>query len=244
MEKIVKALREALKNHTTESGVPNAASLAGKLVGTPYVWISDLPISIVHRREKVKDAEAADWLQEQGFFDEEGCSHAAWERGALTELCSGGKSAFQTLDLAVASDAAGLGDLVFRNKRPNDYWKRLQNVGAIEAMVGLQYAGGGCCSDKEIARQVEESANGQWGIESDLRDAIRSKKENSGLREKPFVWIVIKAEEGEEATDHIALLLHHYFGDNVVKGRGESDFYIGYSDTLNEISLREFYKKA
>jgi len=244
MENIINALGEALQKVTTESDVSTADALMHHLETSRFFWIKDLPVSVVNRREKLKDRDVAGYLQEQGLFDDEGNTLPTLERSALTRLYSDVKSAFQTIDLAVASTAADLESLVYFNKRPNDYWKRLKNTENIDAMVGLQYVRNDRCSDRAIAKEIEESINGQWGVESDLRDAMRSKKENSGLREKPFVWVVVKERRGDETVDHVELLLQHYFGDNVVKGTGKSDYYIGYSKTLDAVSLREFYKKA
>ena len=244
MENIINALRKALQKATEESDAPTADALLYNLETGRFFWVGDLPVSIVHRREKLKARVTAACLQEKGFFDGEGRSLPGWERVALTSLQREAKSAFQTIDLAVTSTAAALESLVFRNKRPNDYWKRLENVENIAAMVGLQYVGNDRCSDAAVATEMAHNANGQWGVESKLRDAMRSKKENSGLREKPFVWVIVKERGGEEVADHIARLLHHYFGDNVVKGTGRADYYIGYSRTLDAVSLRAFYKKA
>lgn len=244
MKEIIRELTDALVQVQMEAGGSLAAAVSAQLKKSGFAWAEAYPISLLHSRLKIKDDTEGEKLKNRGFFDSEGFSAKEHSLSTLKALQEIAESSFQTIDLAVLDKEPAVEELLFENKRPNDYWKRLMNVGHIRAMVGLQYAAGRDCSSGAIESALQTSENGQWPIESDLRDAMRSKKENALLRNKPFVWIVMQDDAGAYGPDHIALMLKHYFGDNVVQGEGDIRFYIGYMDELNAVSLREFYKKA
>ncbi len=244
MTEIIRALEAALEKSIIAENHPTAEDLIAHLGGGQFAWIADLPISVVHQKERLKVPDTQDFLQANHFFDEAGFSQTTYDLAQLQRLCRGAKNAFQTADLAVVDREADMRRLLFQNRRPNDYWKRLKNLDAVRAVAGLDRVDAAECSSGAIERELKESTNGQWQVESRLRDAMRSKKENRGLRSKPFVWIVVKEQGSRERVDHIAMMLKHYFGKNLLQGSGNADYYIAYMDELNAVSLREFYKKA
>jgi hypothetical protein len=244
MKEIIKELTVALEKCCIVDKNCTADNLIAYLEESHFSWIADLPISVVHQKEKLKVSGANDYLQAAHFFNEAGFSQTEYDLAALQSHCRVAKSAFQTVDLAVVEHGAEMCRLLFESKRPNDFWKRLKSVDAVKAMAGIECVDAAECIDAAIERELEESENGQWQIESRLRDAMRSKKENTDLRNKPFVWIVVKEQGEREAVDHIAMMLQHYFGANLVLGHCNADYYIGYMDELNAVSLREFYKKS
>ncbi len=95
----------------------------------------------------------------------------------------------QIIDQAVLTKEPKIDLLVFENKRPIDFWKRLKNIEPL--------------------------------------DAMRAKKENSGLGGKIFIWVVTKVPVQKKAVDHIEMMLMHCFGGNIVHGQGNMKFYIG-----------------
>ena len=244
MNEIIKELAAALEKSVIGSKSPTAEDLISHLEDGRFTWIADLPISVVYQREKLKASEARDFLQADHFFDETGFSKTVYELVQLQNLCRGAKNAFQTADLAIMERETDMSCLLFHNKRPNDYWKRLTNLDAVKAIAGLDRVDAAECSSAVIKKELKECANGQWQVESRLRNAMRSKKENTDLRSKPFIWIVVKEQGSREHVDHVAMMLKHYFGENLLQGRGNADYYIAYMEELNAVSLRAFYKKA
>jgi len=244
MEEIIKELAGALEKLTQDESSRPAAALSGRLQNGQFAWIADLPISVVQEKAKLKSTEARSYLEANGFFDAGGHAASSYSLSRLTTYCLGAKSAFQTIDLAAAEKEPGIKRLLFKSKRPNDYWKRLKNVETVRAMVTLERIDASQCSDAVIEKELNESLNGQWQVESRLRDAMRSKKENADLRSRPFIWVGVKERGANAGVDHIEMMLKHYFGEKVVHKRAETEFYIGFSDELNAVSLREFYKKA
>ena len=244
MKEIIRALTKALEQLTLNENSTAGESLIEHLQGSGYSWVSDMPISIVHREEKLKAGQVREFLLANGFFDDAGFSETEHDLTTLKSRVKAMKSAFQTIDLAVLDNDPNMEKLTFQTKRPNDFWKRLNNVDALKAMVGLQRVDSSDCRDSAIEAALQENINGQWPVESRLRDAMRSTKENRDLRGKPFVWVVIETEAEQTPVDHITMMLRHYFGSNVVEGRGNVRFYIGYMEKLDGVSLRKFYKKA
>lgn len=244
MKEIISELTKALEKLTINENDTAAEALIEQLQVSNYTWVSDLPISIVHREKKLKADTVRNYLLANDFFDNTGSSDTVQGLQKLERMAREMRKAFQTIDLAALESHAAMDKLTFQNKRPNDFWKRLKNANAVKALVGLQYVDSSDCSDDFIKAVLQETINGQWPVESALRDAIRSTKENSALRSKPFVWVVIQTQTDQGDVDNVAKMLRHYFGANVVEGRGNVHFYIGCMDELNAISLREFYKKA
>jgi len=244
MKEIIRELTDALSQLHTEAGQHLATAVTEQLKENGFAWAAAYPISIVRSCSNIKSATDAERLKDEGFFDSHGLSAEAYSLSVLKAIQVAAESSFQIIDLAVLDKEPAVEVLHFENRRPNDYWRRLTNVGHIRAMVGLQYAEGGDCSNDAIESALQTSRNGQWPVESKLRDEMRSKKENALLRNKPFIWIVLQDVLGRDEADHVGLMLKHYFGDNVVQGEGHKRFYIGYMDELDAVSLREFYKKA
>jgi len=244
MKEIIRELTKALPQLHTEAEQRLAKAVTEQLKESRFAWAAAYPISLVRSCSNIKSAADGEMLKSRGFFDSHGLSDKEYSLSSLKTMQDVAESSFQTIDLAVLDKEPTVEEFYFESKRPNDYWRRLTNVGHIRAMVGLQYAKGGDCRSDAIKSALQTSRNGQWPVESKLRDEMRSKKENALLRNKPFVWIVMQDELGTDEADHVGLMLKHYFGDNVVQGEGHMRFSIGYMDELDAVSLREFYKKA
>lgn len=136
--------------------------------------------------------------------------------------------------------------LDFVAKRPQDFWKRLTSVEHILAMVSLQSVVGDKCSDEYIEKSLNESAKHQWSVETELRDAMRANKENRELGAKPFVIILCTDNTVcTEETDHLLLLLKHYFHNNVTTFISEDKkikYYLAYNEHMSDIGMRYFYR--
>jgi len=119
----------------------------------------------------------------------------------------------------------------------------MSNCERVHAMVKVAYVEPSTCLHTHIDKEVEESANGQWSVESQLRDDMRSKKENPLLREKQYIVLYVVDESTNSCNNSIKAMLEHYFQDNIVEKEGKTSYFIGYAATLDEVSLRTFYKK-
>ncbi len=238
---MIRLLAETLKTMNVVEGEQVCSVLSANLNGrSGYIFRCGYPISVIHERERIKDAAVAHALQDH--FDEEGFTPLVWEREALESYVQSSQGYLQSIDMAILSDDAQR--LEFQNKRPKDYWKRLKSVEGIEAIVDIDVTVPEETTTSYIKKQLMESSNGQWPLESDLRDAMRSKKENGGLRHKPFIWVVV-IDGG--TSEHVVAMARHYFGSNVLSGTlgsSTSSYVMGYMPTLDAISLRKFYQKG
>jgi len=70
-----------------------------------------------------------------------------------------------------------------------------------------------------------------------------SKKENPNLREKPYIVLYVVNTTGIGVVAGLNAMLKYYLGGCTVIENKEQIMLFGHSDTLNEISLRKFYKK-
>jgi len=204
--------------------------------------ISALPISIVNQKEKIKPAQIQNKIDSNLLYDKNNTAYSKYKFKTLEPLVHEYPSVFQSIDMAVVYQD-GLSELLFERKRLNDYWKRLTNIGAIKAMIKVMYYDNLSCQTSTIDREIKKSSNGQWPLESALRDDMRSKKENPLLRQKPYIVVYISKEKNQDGCHTVKTMLEHYFKDNVMEHTGENSYFMAYATTLNEISLRTFYKK-
>ncbi|MDX1295131.1 MAG: hypothetical protein R3302_02620 [Sulfurimonadaceae bacterium] len=201
------------------------------------------PISVIHDGRRLKVPSHAELLLEKGMLDSEGLTPEEWTGEMLQTYAETG-SPIQTVDVAVLKPEQQTLSKRFSTKRPKDFWKRLSEVDDLLAMISIAVTTPERITTDSIEAELSESKNGQWGLESDLRDAMRSKKENGVLRPKPFIWIGIVEDAALADCTHVEALARHYFGNSVVTGSAEEfSFVIGCGESLEAISLREFYKK-
>ena len=154
-----------------------------------------------------------------------------------------GKQDVRNVDIVVLdSDTQNL-DYVA--KREQDFWKRLVSVDHIKAMISLQSVSENECTDAFIEESLAKSQKRQWSVETQLRDAMRANKENRELGAKPFIVLLCTDAVTCKQTDHIQLLLKHYFHDNVLTFLSQNKkikYYIAYNEQMSDIGMRYFYK--
>jgi Fe2+ transport system protein B len=136
-------------------------------------------------------------------------------------------------------------ELDFVAKREQDFWKRLQSVSHIKAMISLQTVQPQEVQDSFIEESLKTSQKHQWSVETQLRDAMRANKENRELGVKPFIVLLCIPTQKSSDTDHLKLLLQHYFDDNVTAFSSEDNsitYYLAYNEHMSDIGMRYFYK--
>ena len=216
----MKPIIETLKNALQESSVKTKESLQQTLLKSlekeTLIWVENYPVRLEHdKKSAVKN----------------------YRLDELSEF-----SNVPTIDLIALTQ--NVESLTFSAKRPNDFWKRLSSVDHIEAMVSLLEIDYKQCSDAFIDQDVKNSDNGQWRVETTLRDTMRANKENRDLGSKPFI-VILSKEVDEEDADHLYAMLKHYFNDNVeqvLSKDGKSNYYIGFHKHMGEMGMRYFYR--
>lgn len=208
------------------------------------VWVPRFPVSYIHDANRIKSDRERNYLNSAGWTDADGIVKAGATFLELDGLYQDEPALLQTMALAHCKHDADLDHLSFVPKREGDYWKRLQDADFLMTVADLDIVPAAGTTSEAIAHELERSAIGQWRVEKALRDAVRSKKENPALRQKPYLWItVVEGAESEEG--HVEKMLRHYFGDNVFTGRMKGAcFRLGYIGKLDDMVLRTFYKKG
>jgi len=207
-------------------------------------WLPEFPISYVHNADRIKSEAEKASLKRAGWLKADGTVREGLTRAEIAALSAAFPELVQTTALAPCRPDADLDRLPYAPKREGDFWKRLQSADFLEAAVDLDIVPAARTTPEWIEHELQNSDVGQWQAEKALRDAVRSKKENTPLRQKPYIWITVVegAVPGEDGQAEA--MLRHYFGDNVVSGamRGGC-FVLGAVSRLDDMVLRKFYKK-
>lgn len=199
-------------------------------------------VGLVNKKEKIDNKELLTTLDDVGYFSSEAYRTTLNEK-KLQALRERSQSYFQTVDFALFLEHVNLENLDYKAKRRDDYWRRIVKMEASLGVVTVHLINAAELQEKNIEHDLNTSANGQWVLESDLRDAIRSKKESSALKDIPFVWIgiVLKSDFNEK---NLKQLCQHYFEKNFVRVESENCVsFMGFNEKLSDINMRYFYKK-
>ena len=237
MKQIVKRIVQALNMVDVQEKGKLFKKLESLVQEENKTVVASLPISIVAKESRVKDLTVKREIHESTLYNQDGEAYDQYTLERLAPFVRSFSSLFQCIDMAVLSDKY-MQKIKFTSKRPNDYWKRMHNCDLLDAMIKVEYLESIACQISQIEKELKESDNGQWSLESRLRDDMRSKKENPLLRQKPYIVVYI-ALEGEVSSS-VNGMIEHYFEDNVIHHKS---YLIAYAPTLHEVSLRTFYKK-
>ena len=188
---------------------------------TQYGCEKDYPVAIVHEANRIKEEEALAYFKENYLLDEEGFSYDEYPRDDLDRLSLHAPKYIQNVGF-MFSTKKDMPHPTFANKFKHDYWKKIQNVDGLEAVVDIS------------ALTAETSA---CEAEDALRAIIRKRKEVHQLKKIAFVWIVEIVGE----NTHIDTVMKHYFNDDVLTVKnGRKTYYVGWSTPLQKINMRYF----
>ena len=241
MKQIIKTVVQALNEVDAQEEAQLLKKLEPLMLRENLTAIASLPISIVSKRSRIKHHEVKKAIKECDLYNQDDNAYDHYTVKQLAPSVWLYPSLFQSIDMALFGRDS-VQEVLFASKRPNDYWKRMTNCDTLQAMIKVETFAPATCQISFIDKELKESSNGQWSLESRLRDDMRSKKENPLLRGKPYLVVYI-VQEGEGGCDAVQAMLAHYFNDKVVEEETRSHYFIGYALTLDEVSLRTFYKK-
>ncbi len=184
------------------------------------LWKQDYPVAIVHDKKRIKEERVIKLFEKQGLLDEGGYTPASYSSEKIAFIASETPLYIKLVDVMCMSEEDTM-PMAFAPKRPHDYWKKVEDPGAFQAVIELSNYDG----NKDICQ-----------IESELRDIMRSSKEIPSVKEIGFVWIATVPK-----TMDLSKLLKHYFIENYVTIQQEVQMiYIGWSDTLKVVNMRYF----
>lgn len=216
MTEIITAIQKALATVTTGKGLN--ASLVDAMHHSDFICQPDYPVALLHTKARIDTSEDAAAFEDAQLLDETGSTPAHPSALQFDAIVHINPKYLQQVSMMVLSHAPSKPSL-FDVKRQNDYWKKIQEVRHIKAMV-----------DISEFRQAADVCD----VEFALREIIRKRKEVHALKEVGFIWIAVTLNDFSE-------VFRHYFHDNYLYVTAKNQgFHIGWSPTLRAISMRSF----
>lgn len=212
MTRLINEIKDALM-HTTSS-----QDLLSNLKDSDFIFKANHPIALIHSASRLDNIQDQQLFKEQGLLDENGYTPTQPSAKHLDFLAQHKPQYIKNVNIMCMREESKE-PLSFVNKLPNDYWKKIQNVQHIVSMFEI--------SDFDDQTTICQA-------EFELREIMRKRKEVHALKDVGFIWMCTCSQDLKE-------LFTHYFGDNYVLLKTNAGTYqLGWSNTLREISLRNF----
>ena len=209
MQDIIDALMSAISSEGSMLHFLNQNSF--------YAWSEHYPVAVVHVKRRIDDEKVVSWMEGEGMLDKDGFTPQAYSDDMISQIRTYAPAYLKEVSM-MCLEGSNKTPYLFKEKRPHDYWKKIEDPGNLKAVVEISHY------EKEDICQIE----------SDLRDLMRSSKEVPVLKELGFVWVVSVPLDIEK-------LLKHYFPEKYKKiTKHGYTVYIGWSDRLNEVNMRYF----
>ena len=216
MKEIITEIKKALSG-ITESDKFNI-SLVNCITDSGFVYKTDYPIALVNAKSRIKNSSDAMLFESKKLFDDSGLTPEHPSSSLLNTIASIGTAYLQSVSI-MCLEKEPEKPLLFQVKRTNDYWKKIQDVSHMSAMIETSLFS----DDIDVC-----------DVEFTLREIIRKRKEVHALKDVGFVWIAA-------TTSDVSKVIQHYFHDNYTLVKTEEQtFHIAWSSTLRAISMRSF----
>lgn len=215
----IKELQEVLRRAPSNTQIKETLHLL--FDDSSYGWEKDYPVALVHEKTRIKEPSALTFFTEHNLLNKDGFTPTAYTDAQIEQIVIHAPSCIQRVNYIVAQTKTIPSSLFF-NKFKHDYWKKIQSVDGLEAVVDVT---------------VLESHTTECEAEASLRAIIRKRKEVHQLKKLVFVWIV----EIEGESTHIETVLKHYFKEDytMLKNAGKT-YCLGWSNPLQSINMRYF----
>ncbi len=216
---LIKELQEALKH--TPSDIQIKDSLHLLFNESTYGCQKEYPVAVVHEKTRITDPSSLAFFTQKNLIDTEGFTPSDYDDTQIEQIVSQAPDYIQRVNYIVAKSKS-IPKPTFFNKFKHDYWKKIQSVDGLEAVIDVTVL-----SNDTTACEAEAS----------LRAIIRKRKEVHQLKKLTFVWIA----ETEGQSTSIETVLKHYFNEDysVIKN-AEKTYCIGWSTPLQSINMRYF----
>ena len=212
MIEIINELKDALKS--------NQSLIEGLSEKSSFTWQEDYPVAVVHESVRIKEKDIVESLIDNELLNSEGFSPNRYTDEMITVLDSSAPHYIKKVSI-ICLKSEPQTSYIFKEKRPHDYWKKVENPGTFQAVIEL--------SNYDESKDICQ-------IESELRDIMRSSKEVPSVKEIGFIWVATVPRSMD-----LNRLLKHYFIDKYeIIQKSDQTIYIGWSDTLGEVNMRYF----
>ena len=198
-----------------------ARDLLHILEDSDFIFKQNYHIALIHSPLQLDDPSELQWFKEHILLDESGHTPTQPSNEQLESIADNRPQYLKSVSIMCLKHEP-VKPLRFSVKRPHDYWKKIHDVGHIQAMLEISH-----CDDQTDLCAAEFA----------LREIIRKRKEVHALKEVGFIWIAVCPTEVTELSE----LLTHYFNDNYAMVKTDMHTYhLGWNETLREISMRNF----
>ena len=216
---LIKELQETLQHAPSDIQIKDTLHLLFN--ESHYGCQKEYPVAVVHEKTRITDPSSLAFFTQNKLIDTEGFTPCAYDDTQIKEIISHAPSYIQRVNYIVAQNKT-IPQPTFFNKFKHDYWKKIQSVDGLEAVIDVT---------------VLSNDTTECETEASLRAIIRKRKEVHQLKKLTFVWI---AETKGQSTS-IETVLKHYFKEDytVVKNAGKT-YYIGWNTPLQSINMRYF----
>lgn len=210
-------MNKLIKNISSILGISKSfeKDFIPNLQNSDIIWKTNYPIAVVHSQAQFKNKDDAEFFEKQHLFDQEGHTPTSYDNETFKLLLANASSSLKNATLLALKEEPTT-TIHYLPKRPNDYWKKIQEVEHIHASF-----------DFSIFAQEDDICK----VEFELREVIRARKEVHALKEVGFIWMAITDKD-------VSKVFEHYFGQNYTLVDGK--YHIGWSETLKEINMRYF----
>lgn len=216
---LIKEIQEALKKAPSDIQIKDTLHLL--FDDSTYGWGKDYPVALVHEKIRITEPSALTFFTQHNLLDEKGFTPCTYDSVQIDKIITHAPSCIQRANYIVAQTKT-IPQPLFFNKFKHDYWKKIQSVNELEAVVDVT---------------VLESHNNECEAEASLRAIIRKRKEVHQLKKLTFVWIV----EIEGDPGNIETVLKHYFEEDYILVKNtEKTYCLGWSNPLQSINMRYF----
>ena len=210
-------MNHLIKNISSAIGISKSfeKDFIPNLQNSDILWETNYPIAIVHSLSRFKNKDDANFFQEHKLFDENGHTPSTYNEDTLELIQNNAPSSIKRAGL-LALKKESPSTLRYQEKRPNDFWKKIQDVEHILSSF-----------DYDIFEPEDDICK----VEFQLREVIRSYKEVHAFKTKGFIWMAVTKKD-------VSKEFKHYFGHNYTLVDGS--YHIGWSETLKDINMRYF----
>lgn len=216
---LIKELQEALQHTPSDMQIKDSLHLFFN--ESTYGCEKDYPVAIVHEQSRITDPSSLAFFTQNNLIDAKGFTPCSYDDTQTEAIVSNAPSYIQRVNYIIAQSKA-IPKPIFFNKFKHDFWKKIQSVDGLEAVI-------------DVTVLSEETT--ECEVEASLRAIIRKRKEVHQLKKLTFVWIV-ETEVQSTATESV--LTHYFQEDYMLVKNAEKTYYIGWSDPLKNINMRYF----
>ncbi len=216
---LIKELQEVLRQVPSDMKIKDSLHLL--FDKSTYGCQKAYPVAVVHEKTRITDPASLAFFTQNNMIDTEGFTPGTYDDRQIEKIVTHAPSYIQMVNYIVAKNKT-IPQPTFFNKFKHDYWKKIQSVEGLEALIDVSVLAG-----DTTACEAEAS----------LRAIIRKRKEVHQLKKLTFVWIA----ETEGKSNSIETVLKHYFLENyTVVNNAKKTYYIGWSSPLKSINMRYF----